>query len=93
MLIYLLIIVGGILTIIGIPLVKPVASLIGANGHMLDLCTTYGKTILIFLIPFVLQNSFQSFLIVAERPTFGLIISIITGVFKYVSRFYIYICF
>ncbi len=80
MLIYLLIIVGGILTIIGIPLVKPVASLIGANGHMLELCTTYGKTILIFLIPFVLQNSFQSFLIVAERPTFGLIISIITGV-------------
>lgn len=33
-----------------------------------------------FLIPFVLQNCFQSFLIVAEKPTFGLVISIITGI-------------
>lgn len=92
MLIYLLIIIGGILTIIGIPLVKPIAKLIGANGNMLGLCTTYGMTLLIFLIPFVLQNSFQSFLIVAERPTFGLIISVITGVINMMLDFiFIYV--
>lgn len=92
MLIYLLIIIGGILTIVGVPLVKPVAKLIGANGNILELCTTYGRTLLIFLIPFVLQNSFQSFLIVAERPTFGLIISIITGVINMILDFtFIYV--
>lgn len=92
MLIYLLIIIGGILTILGIPLVKPIAKLIGANGDILELCTTYGRTLLIFLIPFVLQNSFQSFLIVAERPTFGLIISIITGVINMILDFtFIYV--
>lgn len=92
MLIYLLIIIGGILTIVGIQLVKPIAKLIGANGEILELCTTYGRTLLIFLIPFVLQNSFQSFLIVAERPTFGLIISIITGVINMILDFtFIYV--
>ena len=35
---------------------------------------------LIFLVPFCLQNSFQSFLIVAEKPTLGLVVSIISGV-------------
>lgn len=92
MLIYLLIIIGGLLTIIGIPLVKPIARLIGAKGNMLELCTTYGRTLLLFLIPFVLQNSFQSFLIVAERPTFGLIISIITGVLNmFLDFIFIYV--
>ncbi len=52
-----LIIVGGILTIIGIPLSKASSKPNrGANGHILDLCTTYGKTILIFLIPFCIAK-------------------------------------
>ena len=47
---------------------------------------------LIFSILGVLQNSFQSFLIVAERPTFGLIISIVTGVSNMILDFlFIYI--
>lgn len=50
-------------------------------------CVIYGRTILIFLVAFVLQNSFQSFLIVAEKPTFGLIISIIAGVLNMLLDF------
>ncbi len=79
MLIYLVTIIGAIVTIVGIPLVKPMANLLGADSNMLEDCVTYGRTLLLFMIPFVLQNCFQSFLIVAEKPTFGLIISIITG--------------
>ena len=80
MLIYLLIIISFIFTIIGINLIKPIAQILGADKNMMEYCITYGRTLLIFLTPFVLQNSFQSFLIVAEKPTFGLIISIIAGI-------------
>lgn len=80
MLIFLLIIVSAILTIIGIFAVRPVAHMLGASEAMIGDCVTYGRTIIIFLMPFVLQNCFQSFLIVAEKPTFGLIVSIAMGV-------------
>lgn len=80
MLIYLLGIIGLILTVVGIIAVKPIAKLLGADDAMLAYCVTYGRTLLIFLIPFVLQNAFQSFIIVAEKPTFGLIITIVSGV-------------
>ncbi len=87
MLIYLLIIVGLILTFVGIAIVKPASILLGADETMLEDCIIYGRVIIIFLVPFVLQNCFQSFLIVAEKPTFGLIISIITGVTNMILDF------
>lgn len=80
MLIYVLIIVGTILTIIGMPLMGPASILLGADETMLQDCIIYGRTLLVFLVPFVLQNAFQSFLVVAEKPTLGLIISILSGV-------------
>ena len=80
MLIYLLVIIGFILTVLGFILIEPMAKLLRADGNMLQDCIIYGRTLLIFLIPFCLQNAFQSFLIVAEKPTFGLIISVVSGV-------------
>ena len=87
MLIYLLIITGIILTVIGIIFLKPIASLLGAEGTMLNDCVIYGRTILIALTSFLLQNCFQSFLIVAEKPTMGLIISIIAGITNMILDF------
>lgn len=87
MLTYLLVLIGAVLTIIGIILVKPTSKLLGAEGRMLEDCVIYGGTLLIFLIPFVLQNHFQSFLIVAEKPTFGLIISIVSGILNMILDF------
>lgn len=80
MLVYLLILLGFIFTIIGVALVEPATKLLGADEAMFADCVNYGRTLLLFLIPFVLQNCFQSFLIVAEKPTFGLIISVVSGV-------------
>lgn len=79
MLIYLLIIVSFVLTVVGEVIIEPTAKILGADESMMQHCVTYGRTLLIFLIPFVLQNCFQSFIIVAEKPTFGLIISICAG--------------
>ena len=87
MLIYLLAIVGFILTLLGVVLVEPMAKLLRADKSMLQDCVTYGRTLLIFLVPFCLQNAFQSFLIVAEKPAFGLIISIVSGVSNMVLDF------
>lgn len=87
MLIYLLAIIGFIFTVFGVIIVEPMAKLLGADENMLQDCVVYGRTLLIFLVPFCLQNAFQSFLIVAEKPTFGLIISIISGVTNMILDF------
>lgn len=92
MLIYLLIIVGFIFTIIGNAFIGRIASLLGAEGDILNYSITYGRTLLIALIAFLLQNCFQSFLVVAEKPQMGLFISICAGITNMVLDFiFIYI--
>ena len=88
MLIYLEIILGIIFTIIGLFVIEPVAKLLGASQEMMSDCVTYGRVLLIGMTAFILQNSFQSFLVVAEKPGFGLVISIISGVTNMVLDFF-----
>lgn len=76
MLIYLVIIAGIVLTVIGLIFIKPIAALLGEEGNILNDCITYERVLLITLIAFLLQNCFQSFLVVAEKPQMGLMISI-----------------
>lgn len=80
LLIYTEIILGIISTIIGILLLKTVTKLLRATDEMMADCLTYGRILLIGMTAFILQNSFQSFMVVAEKPKFGLIISIISGI-------------
>lgn len=92
MLIYLLIIVGIILTLLGIVFIRPISQALGAEGKMLSDCIIYGTTILLALTAFLLQNAFQSFLVVAEKPTMGLVISIIVGLTNMILDFlFIYV--
>ncbi len=87
MLIFILIILGLVFSTIGVCFIKPISELLGADETMLADCVIYGRTLLIFLVPFMLQNSFQSFIIVSEKPTFGLVISVIAGVINMVLDF------
>lgn len=92
MLLYVVTIIGFIFSIVGFLVMEPVAKLLGAEGDLIDICVTYGRTLIIALIPFMLQNCFQSFLIVAEKPRMGLAISIITGVLNMILDFlFIYV--
>lgn len=92
MLNYFLVAVGFILTIVGLIFIRPISKLLGAQGDMLEYCVIYGRVLLISLIPFLLQNSFQSFLVVAEKPQMGLTISIIVGITNMILDFlFIYI--
>ena len=92
MLIYLLIISGVILSVIGIAFIRPISLLLGADSNMINDCVTYGRVLLISLTAFLLQNCFHSFLIVAERPQMGLIITVFAGVTNMVLDFlFIYV--
>lgn len=79
MLVYATIISGIILTIAGFIFLRPMAVLLGAEGDMLEGCVLYGRIIIAALTAFMLQNVFQSFLITAEKPHFGLIITVMAG--------------
>lgn len=79
MLIYTAVIGGIVLTIAGQIFLRPVSILLGAEGDMIDDCVQYGRIIIFALVPFMLQNVFQSFLITAEKPHFGLGITVTAG--------------
>lgn len=92
MFIYIIIMTGFIFSVIGFWMMRPISILLGAEGDLIEICVTYGRTIMVALIPFLLQNCFQSFLVVAEKPRMGLIISIITGVCNMILDFlFIYV--
>lgn len=92
MLIYFLVVVSIALSILGVIFIRPIAQLLGAKGEMVDICCLYGTTLIIALPFFMLQNCFQSFWVVAEKPTMGLMVSIISGVTNMVLDFlFIYV--
>lgn len=74
------ILLGVILTVVGVLTMRPMAILLGATEAMVDDCVLYGRIVVCFLTSFMLQNMFQSFLIAAERPKFGLLITLAAGV-------------
>ena len=79
-LVYVLIAVGFLFTVGGEILLAPMAKLLGADEILLPYCVRYGRIILLALIPFMLQNVFQSFLIAAEKPKLGLAATVAAGV-------------
>lgn len=80
LLIYVTIGLGIVIAAVGFVFIRPIAVFLGADAQMLDYCVLYGRTLLCSLVAFMLQNVFQSFLITAERPDFGLRITIAAGV-------------
>lgn len=79
MLITLVVILGVLLTIIGLIVLRPLSSALGASEQMLEDCVTYGRTLMIFNTAFMLQSVFQSLFITAEKPRLGLIMTVAAG--------------
>lgn len=80
MIIIFTLILGLFLTTLGIIFIRPVALFLGATPGMIDDCVLYGRIVTGFTFAFMLQNVFQSFLIAAEKPKFGLVTTIAAGV-------------
>ncbi len=79
LLIYVLVILGVLLTVIGLLSMRRVALLLGATEELLPHCIVYGDILSVALLPFMLQNAFQSFLPTAEKPLLGLKITVFAG--------------
>ncbi len=71
---------GAVLSAIGVLFMPQVAELLGATEEMLADCVLYGRIVTGFTVAFMLQNVFQSFLIAAEKPKLGLIVTVAAGV-------------
>ena len=69
-----------VIAVLGIVFLRPISSLLGAEGQMLEDCVTYGRIILIALPAYILQFEFQSFFITAEKPQIGLWVTVAAGV-------------
>ena len=80
MLIKVLIIVGIALSVLGIIFIKEIALFLGATEDMLEHCVVYGAILMASMTPFMLTNTFQSFLVTAEKPDLGLKITVAAGV-------------
>lgn len=80
MMICITIIIGVILTVVGILIMEPVSIWLGADKAMLPNCILYGRIMMAFIVAFMLQNALQSFLITAEKPNLGLSTTIVAGI-------------
>lgn len=78
--VYSTIFCGVIVAIISFIFLRPIASLLGAEGDMLEGCVTYGRILLVSLPCYMLQFEFQSFFITAGKPQLGLAVTILCGV-------------
>lgn len=80
LLVYVTAILGVMLSAVGIAMMPLMAKWLGAEGELLENCVVYGRWVLVGLPFFMLQNVFQSFAVTAERPKFGLAVTVAAGV-------------
>ena len=80
MMMYLMLGTSLFFTVAGIALLKPVARIFGATDGMMQDVVTYGAICLVFNTALQAQYTFQSYLIVAEKPKFALTVVVAAGV-------------
>lgn len=80
MIVYAAAVCGIILAAAGIIFMRPIASLMGAKGALLENSIVYGRLILLALPFFILQYEFQCLFATAEKPKLGLFITVAAGV-------------
>ncbi|MDE7112962.1 MAG: MATE family efflux transporter, partial [Acetatifactor sp.] len=74
------VVVGIVISVAGFIFMPQIARLLGASESILDDGVLYGRIIISAITFFMLQNSYQSFLVTAQKADFGLFISIFSGV-------------
>ncbi len=87
MMMYLMLGTSVFFTAVGIAALRPVAYLFGATDAMIGDCMTYGTICLFFTTALQAQYTFQSYLIVAEKPKLALAIVLAAGVTNMVLDF------
>lgn len=67
---------GTVLAVFGFVFLPEIAGMIGATQPIMEYGLPYGRTLFIFLPVMIVGYAFQSLLITAEKPQFGLYLSI-----------------
>lgn len=80
LIVYVSIICGVIISVLGFIFIRPIAVWLGAEGEMLEYSIIYGKILLVSLPASILQFEFQSLFIAAEKPKLGLFATVGSGV-------------
>ncbi len=80
MMIIFTLLLGALLSVIGVISMPWVADFLGATEEMMADCVIYGRIVTGFTVAFMLQNVFQSFLIAAEKPKLGLLATVLAGI-------------
>lgn len=80
LIIYTLIFIGAAVSFFGYIFAPVVARLLGADDELLPFSVLYIRINMAGLVFFMLQNTFQNFLISAERPKYGMFIIFAAGI-------------
>lgn len=80
MMVYVTVVGGVVLTVLGLVFLRPIVTALGAEGEMIGECLIYGRISLASLTFFMVQNVFQSFFVAAEKPHLGLGVMVAAGV-------------
>ena len=80
MMMYLMLFTSLTATVLGIAFLRPVAYIFGATDNMIGDVMVYGTICLIFNTALQAQYTFQSYLIVAEKPKFALWVVVAAGI-------------
>lgn len=70
---------GMLVTVVGFIFMPQIARALGASSLIIEDCVCYGRIGILTIAFFMMQNSFQSFLVTAEQAKMGLIVSIACG--------------
>ncbi len=79
LIVYTSFVCGIVMAVLGILFIRPIASMLGAQGQLLDDSIVYGHIILVAIPAYILQYEFQCLFATAEKPTFGLYVTIAAG--------------
>lgn len=93
MLIYVAAVLGIAVSVIGFLFTRPIASALGAEGDLLEDCVLYARILFCSMPAFILQFTFQSFFVAAEKPGLSLKVTVIAGVINAVLDYVLIVVF
>ena len=84
MLIFTALIGATILSVFGFIFIRQICMALGARGQLLEYASTYGRIMFVSQPMFMMQTIFYNFFITAEKPSYSLRMSLISGVINIV---------
>lgn len=70
---------GVLMMVAGFIFMRPITSLLGAEGQLLEDSVQYGRIFILALPAWILLYEFQLFFVTAEKPRLGLVITVFAG--------------